>query len=80
MGKPTGFMEATRELPKRRLVEERVKDWNEVYLPFPEDKLKTQAARCMDCGVPFCHTGCPLGKHHSGLERPRLPRPLARSN
>ena len=61
MGKPTGFMEATRELPKRRLVEERVKDWNEVYLPFPEDKLKTQAARCMDCGVPFCHTGCPLG-------------------
>ena len=61
MGKPTGFMEATRELPKRRLVEERVKDWNEVYLPFPDDKLKTQAARCMDCGVPFCHTGCPLG-------------------
>ncbi len=61
MGKPTGFMEATRELPKRRLVEERVKDWNEVYLPFPEEKLKTQAARCMDCGVPFCHTGCPLG-------------------
>jgi len=54
-------MEATRELPRRRLVEERVKDWNEVYLPFPDDKLKTQAARCMDCGVPFCHTGCPLG-------------------
>src|SRR6201746_822758 len=61
MGKPTGFMEATRELPRRRAVEERVNDWQEVYLPFPEDKLKTQAARCMDCGVPFCHTGCPLG-------------------
>jgi len=61
MGKPTGFMEATRELPRRRPVEERVKDWKEVYLPFPEDNLKTQAARCMDCGVPFCHTGCPLG-------------------
>ncbi|MEI6231598.1 MAG: glutamate synthase subunit beta [Planctomycetota bacterium] len=61
MGKPTGFMEATRELPKRRPVDERIKDWNEVYLPFPEDHLKTQAARCMDCGVPFCHTGCPLG-------------------
>jgi glutamate synthase (NADPH/NADH) small chain len=54
-------MEATRELPRRRPVEERVHDWKEVYLPFPEDKLKTQAARCMDCGVPFCHTGCPLG-------------------
>jgi glutamate synthase (NADPH/NADH) small chain len=61
MGKPTGFMEATRELPRRRPVEERVKDWKEVYLPFPEEKLATQAARCMDCGVPFCHTGCPLG-------------------
>ncbi|HYG75263.1 MAG TPA: glutamate synthase subunit beta [Planctomycetota bacterium] len=61
MGKPTGFMEATRELPRRRLVEERIKDWNEVYLPFPDEKLKTQAARCMDCGVPFCNNGCPLG-------------------
>src|SRR5947199_6465074 len=61
MGKPTGFMEATRELPRRRPVEERVHDWKEVYLPFPDDKLKTQAARCMDCGVPFCHSGCPLG-------------------
>src|SRR5438552_4319558 len=54
-------MEATRELPIRRPVVERVKDWKEVYLPFPEDNLKKQAARCMDCGVPFCHTGCPLG-------------------
>src|ERR1043165_2848672 len=61
MGKPTGFMEATRELPRRRPVEDRIHDWQEVYLPFPDDRLKTQAARCMDCGVPFCHTGCPLG-------------------
>src|SRR3954467_14220957 len=61
MGKPTGFMEATRELPRRRPGEERVKDWQEVYLPFPEENLKTQAARCMDCGVPFCQSGCPLG-------------------
>ena len=61
MGKPTGFLEATRELPRRRPVAERVKDWNEVYLPFPDESLKTQAARCMDCGVPFCNNGCPLG-------------------
>ncbi|MCK6473892.1 MAG: glutamate synthase subunit beta [Planctomycetes bacterium] len=62
MGKPTGFMEITqRELPARRPVDERIKDWNEVYLPFPETTLKRQASRCMDCGVPFCHNGCPLG-------------------
>ena len=60
MGKPTGFMEATREVPTRRPVEERVNDYREVYQDFPEQKLRTQAARCMDCGVPFCHTGCPL--------------------
>ena len=61
MGKPTGFMEFTREGPKRRPVEERLKDWQEVYEPFPVLKLMEQGARCMDCGVPFCHTGCPLG-------------------
>ena len=60
MGKTTGFMEATREVPTRRPVEERVNDYREVYQDFPEQKLRTQAARCMDCGVPFCHTGCPL--------------------
>ena len=60
MGKVTGFMEHTRELPARRPVEERVNDFREVYQEFPEQKLRTQAARCMDCGVPFCHTGCPL--------------------
>jgi glutamate synthase (NADPH/NADH) small chain len=61
MGKPTGFVEFQRELPDRRSVEERVGDWNEVYLPFSDDKLQTQGARCMDCGIPFCHSGCPLG-------------------
>jgi glutamate synthase (NADPH) small chain len=60
MGKVTGFMEFTRETPERRPPAERIKDWFEVYLPFPEEKIRTQGARCMDCGVPFCHTGCPL--------------------
>jgi len=60
MGKVTGFMEYTREMPQRRPPAERIKDWFEIYLPFPEDKIRTQGARCMDCGVPFCHTGCPL--------------------
>ncbi|MBZ5513394.1 MAG: glutamate synthase subunit beta [Acidobacteriia bacterium] len=60
MGKVSGFKEYTREMPERRPVAERVNDWFEVYQEFPESKLRTQAARCMDCGVPFCHTGCPL--------------------
>jgi glutamate synthase (NADPH/NADH) small chain len=60
MGKDTGFMEFTREMPTRRPVSERVNDWFEIYLDFPEEKLRKQGARCMDCGVPFCHTGCPL--------------------
>jgi glutamate synthase (NADPH/NADH) small chain len=61
MGKPTGFKEHTRELPTRRPVELRILDWEEVYQEFPEDKLRIQGARCMDCGIPFCHNGCPLG-------------------
>ena len=61
MGKPTGFKEIPRELPKRRPVELRILDWNEIYNPFPDDKLRGQGARCMDCGIPFCHQGCPLG-------------------
>ena len=60
MGKPTGFLEYTRELPQRRPPAERIKDWFEIYHPFPEDKVRLQGARCMDCGVPFCHTGCPV--------------------
>jgi glutamate synthase (NADPH/NADH) small chain len=60
MGKSTGFMEFPRELPERRPVGERVNDWFEIYRAFPEEKQQEQAARCMDCGVPFCHTGCPV--------------------
>ncbi|MFZ1085147.1 MAG: glutamate synthase subunit beta [Terracidiphilus sp.] len=60
MGKVTGFLEIEREQPTRRAVDERVQDWLEIYQPFPEEKQKEQAARCMDCGVPFCHTGCPV--------------------
>ncbi len=60
MGKVTGFLEYTRELPQRRPVDERVKDYFEIYQPFPEEKVQVQGARCMDCGVPFCHTGCPV--------------------
>jgi glutamate synthase (NADPH/NADH) small chain len=60
MGKTTGFIEHVRETPTRRPVAERVQDYLEVYQPFPEESVRTQGARCMDCGVPFCHTGCPL--------------------
>ncbi len=60
MGKVTGFLEINREQPSRRNVEERLKDWQEIYEPFGEDKQKEQGARCMDCGVPFCHSGCPV--------------------
>jgi glutamate synthase (NADPH/NADH) small chain len=60
MGKDTGFLEIEREQPTRRKVEERVHDWFEIYEPFPEAKQREQGARCMDCGVPFCHTGCPV--------------------
>jgi glutamate synthase (NADPH/NADH) small chain len=57
MGKATGFMEYNRELPPDRSPLERVKDWNEFHEHFPEEKLRQQGARCMDCGIPFCHTG-----------------------
>ncbi|MGB8011525.1 MAG: glutamate synthase subunit beta [Terriglobales bacterium] len=60
MGKDTGFLEYMRELAPRRPVTQRVNDWFEIYLDFPEQKLRAQGARCMDCGVPFCHTGCPV--------------------
>ena len=61
MGKPTGFMDFQRQTPTRRPVEERIHDWLEVYQEFPAEQMKTQAGRCMDCGIPFCHQGCPLG-------------------
>ena len=61
MGKPTGFIEFGRMLPARRPVAVRLRDWREVYESFPEDEARHQGARCMDCGIPFCHEGCPLG-------------------
>ena len=60
MGKITGFLEYTREVPERRPPAERIKDWFEIYNPFPESNIRNQGARCMDCGVPFCHTVCPV--------------------
>ena len=61
MGKVTGFLEIKRKKPPARPVAERLRDWKEVYLPYPDEELRKQAARCMDCGIPFCHQGCPLG-------------------
>ena len=61
MGKVTGFLEIKRKKPPARPVDERLRDWREVYLPYPAPELRGQAARCMDCGIPFCHQGCPLG-------------------
>ncbi len=61
MGEPTGFLKWDRATPKRRQIAVRVQDWNEVYEKFPSEDLKHQAGRCMDCGIPFCNNGCPLG-------------------
>ena len=61
MGKPTGFLEFTRELPSKRPVAERVNDYKEFVEKYSDEKLNQQSARCMDCGIPFCHNGCPLG-------------------
>jgi glutamate synthase (NADPH) small chain len=61
MGEPTGFLKWDRESPTRRSVPVRLRDWKEVYEPFPAEKLQIQAGRCMDCGIPFCNNGCPLG-------------------
>jgi len=61
MGDPRGFITTQRETPQRRGVVVRLKDWNEVYEEFPVESLTKQAGRCMDCGIPFCHNGCPLG-------------------
>jgi glutamate synthase (NADPH/NADH) small chain len=66
MGKPTGFIEYDRELPADLLPENRILHWNEFHRPFPEEKLQTQGARCMDCGIPFCHTGKLLNGMASG--------------
>ena len=61
MGEPTGFLKWDRETPQRRRIAVRVQDWQEVYEKFPTEDLKHQAGRCMDCGIPFCNNGCPLG-------------------
>jgi glutamate synthase (NADPH/NADH) small chain len=61
VGDVTGFLKHGRELPSRRPVPVRLRDWREVYEPFPSDRLVVQASRCMDCGIPFCNNGCPLG-------------------
>ncbi|MCP5525316.1 MAG: glutamate synthase subunit beta [Verrucomicrobiales bacterium] len=66
MGKPTGFLDYVRELPLDRPAVERIKDWNEFHLHFEEGKLREQGARCMDCGIPFCHTGTLLSGMASG--------------
>jgi glutamate synthase (NADPH/NADH) small chain len=63
MGQIDGFMKFNREMPKSRDTKERLKDYKEVYNPLEKEKVKQQAARCMDCGVPFCHNGCPLGNN-----------------
>ena len=61
MGKATGFIEHARVKPPARPVEERIGDYRQVYYAYPADELTRQASRCMDCGIPFCHQGCPLG-------------------
>ena len=61
MGRLKGFLEIERQKAPSRPVSERVRDWQEVYLPYRSDDLRSQGARCMDCGIPFCHEGCPLG-------------------
>jgi glutamate synthase (NADPH/NADH) small chain len=66
MGKPTGFLEFIRELPAETNPRERIRHWDEFHLPFGEDKLRVQGARCMDCGTPFCHTGHLLAGMASG--------------
>ena len=66
MGKPTGFIEYLREIPADRLPSERISDWKEFHLHMPEEKLRTQGSRCMDCGIPFCHTGTLISGMASG--------------
>jgi glutamate synthase (NADPH/NADH) small chain len=61
VGDPKGFLKTARETPRRRPVSVRLTDWREVYEPFAADRTERQASRCMDCGIPFCHNGCPLG-------------------
>ncbi|MEP0918850.1 glutamate synthase small subunit [Leptolyngbya sp. DQ-M1] len=66
MGKPTGFIEFLRELPSELSPIDRTRNWDEFHLPMPEENLRTQGARCMDCGIPFCHTGTVISGMASG--------------
>ncbi|AUX24201.1 dihydropyrimidine dehydrogenase subunit A [Sorangium cellulosum] len=81
MGKVRGFLEIQRVDIKKRPVSERLNDWQEFELPVPDPELKDQAARCMDCGIPFCHDGCPLGNlipdWNDHMYRERLPEAIA---
>lgn len=63
MGKPTGFLEYDRELPAYKPVKQRIKNYEEFTEPYSKIKVEKQASRCMDCGIPFCHNGCPLGNN-----------------
>jgi glutamate synthase (NADPH/NADH) small chain len=63
MGNVNGFIQIKRTKPHARPIEVRIRDWQEVYLPTPEAEVRDQGSRCMDCGIPFCHQGCPLGNH-----------------
>ena len=78
MGKVTGFLESSahESRPTRRPIDARIKNYNEFVIPLPDDEggHSQQGARCMDCGIPFCHNGCPVNNHHPGLERPGLPQ------
>ncbi|MGC4084760.1 MAG: hypothetical protein QM736_22265 [Vicinamibacterales bacterium] len=76
MGKVTGFIEIQRKKHPARDIAERLHDWNEVYLPYSDSAIKDQAARCMDCGIPFCHQGCPLGNLIPDWNDSRLSRSL----
>jgi glutamate synthase (NADPH) small chain len=63
MGNVNGFLHIKRTKPDARPIDVRIRDWQEVYLPSPEKEVRDQGSRCMDCGIPFCHEGCPLGNH-----------------
>jgi glutamate synthase (NADH) small subunit (EC 1.4.1.14) len=75
MGKVTGFLEIDRQVHKYQPASDRIRHFREFTLPMSDKEVEKQAARCMDCGVPYCHgpTGCPRPQPDSGLERPRLP-------
>src|SRR5690606_41960046 len=65
MGKPTGFLEFPRHDRGYLKPQERLRNWNEFLKPLPDNELRVQAARCMDCGIPFCHNGCPVNNQRS---------------